>query len=93
MREHMTGMRDAFLTLETIPDQLGHDGDGTVYAVREMGRVRFQLEFGELLEVLGVLFVPRLRDSKLSIPTLEGVGYMQWCSRENTYLSTQWEWI
>ena len=35
--EHMTGMRDAFLTLETIPEQLVHDGEGIVYAVREMG--------------------------------------------------------
>ena len=53
----MIGMRDAFLTLETIPEQLIQDGEGTVYAVREMGRIRFQQEFGELLEVSGVLFV------------------------------------
>ena len=37
--EHMTGMRDAFLTLETIPKQLVQDEEDTVYAVREMGRV------------------------------------------------------
>ena len=62
-------------SLETISEQLIQDGEGTVYAFRAMGRVRFQLEFGELLEVSGILFVLGLRDSKLSIPTLEGAGY------------------
>ena len=35
--EHMTRIRDTFLTLETIPEQLIQDGEGTVYAVKEMG--------------------------------------------------------
>ena len=39
-------MMEAFLTLETIPEQLVQDGERTIYEVKEMGRVRFQLEFG-----------------------------------------------
>jgi hypothetical protein len=44
-------------------------------AVRGVGRVRFQPEFGELLEVDGVLFVPGMRVNLLSVSTLGDAGY------------------
>ena len=37
--EYMIVMRDAFLTIETIPKQLTQDGEGTMYAVRGVERV------------------------------------------------------
>jgi hypothetical protein len=45
-------------------------------AVRGVGRVRFQLEFGELLVVDGVLFVPGLRVNLLLVSALADVGYV-----------------
>jgi hypothetical protein len=44
-------------------------------AVRGVGRVRFQFEFGELLEVDGVLFIPGLRANLLSVSTSGDYGY------------------
>ena len=38
--EHMTRIRDASLTLETILEQLVQDGEGIVYAFTKMKRVR-----------------------------------------------------
>jgi hypothetical protein len=48
---------------------------GMVRVVRRVGNVRFQLEFGGLLELDGVLFVRGLRVNLLSVSTLEDVGY------------------
>jgi hypothetical protein len=44
-------------------------------AVRGVGRVIFRLEYGGPLEVDGVLFVPGLRVSLLSVSALEDAGY------------------
>jgi hypothetical protein len=44
---------------------------GMARVVRGVGRVRFQLKYGGLLELDGVLFVPKLRVNFLSISTLE----------------------
>ena len=38
--EHMTRLRDASLTLETILEKLVQDGEGIVYAFTKMKRVR-----------------------------------------------------
>jgi hypothetical protein len=46
-----------------------------VCAIRGVVRIKFQLEFGELLEVDGVLFVPGLRVNLLSMSALGDVGY------------------
>ena len=46
-----------------------------MHTVKGVGCLRFQLEFGELLEVSKVLYVPRLRENRLSIPALEDEGY------------------
>ena len=35
--DKITRMQESFLNLETIPEQLIVDGEGTIYAVREMG--------------------------------------------------------
>jgi hypothetical protein len=59
--------------------------------VRGVGSVRFQLEYGGLLELDGVLFVPLLRFNVLSVSALEDVGYVH-CSRGNMSLSTWREW-
>jgi hypothetical protein len=70
--QHMTGTWDVFLNISEIgPGQYVNEA----YEVRGVGRVRFQLEFGELLEVDGVLFVPGLRVNLLSVSTLEDVRY------------------
>jgi hypothetical protein len=68
----MTGTWDVFLSISEIgPGQYVNES----YEVRGVGRVRFQLKFGELLEVDGVLFVLWLRVNLLSVSALEDVGY------------------
>ena len=44
-------------------------------AIQGVGTVRFQLDLREILEVHGVLFVPRMRVNKLSISSFEDEGY------------------
>eukprot|EP01018_Ginkgo_biloba_P038969 Gb_38766 [translate_table: standard] len=46
-----------------------------MHAVRGVGRVRFQLEFGNPLEMDEVLFVPGLKLNLLSVSALEDDGY------------------
>jgi hypothetical protein len=48
---------------------------GMARAIRGVGNVRFQLEFGVLLELDGVLFVSGLRVNLLLVSALEDVGY------------------
>jgi hypothetical protein len=70
---HMTGMLDSFLFISEIgPD---HVVNGT-HQIRGVDSVRFLLDFGETLEVEGVLFVPGLRVNLLSVSALEDVGYV-----------------
>jgi hypothetical protein len=75
LSSHMTGVHDAFLILEHTPLQLARDVQGVDHLVTGVGRVRFMLDIGELLEVSGVLFVPGLRGSILSVAALTAVGY------------------
>ena len=35
--DDMTRMQDAFLAIEIIPEQLIHDGEGTLYAIKGVG--------------------------------------------------------
>jgi hypothetical protein len=73
---HMTGIWHIFLSItETGPDRLVESEGGMAREVRGVGRVRFQLKFGELLVVDGVLFVLGLRVNLLSVSTLADVGY------------------
>ena len=55
-----------------------------MYPVR-VGQVRFQLEFGELLEVSGVLYIPGTKDYRLSIPALEGEVYAMLLKKEHIH--------
>jgi hypothetical protein len=72
----MTRIWRIFLNITEIgPDRLVESEGGMARAVRAVERVRFQLEFGELLVVDGVLFVPGLRVNLLSVLALEDVGY------------------
>ena len=57
---HMTGNSDTFHIIHEIGR--GHYVNGT-HEVRGIGKVIFQLEFNETLELDGVLFVIGLRDN------------------------------
>jgi hypothetical protein len=62
---------------------------GMARVVRGVGNVRFQLEFGGLLELDGVLFVPGLRVNLLSVSALEDVGYCVLFKREHVFIYRQ----
>jgi hypothetical protein len=55
-------------------------------AVRGVGRVRFQLEFGELLVVDGVLFVLGMRVSLLSVSAFTNAGYATLFKSEHVFI-------
>jgi hypothetical protein len=57
--------------------------------VHGVGNVRFQLEFGELLELDGVLFVPGLRVNLFSVSALDDVGYFVLFKREHVFIYRQ----
>jgi len=59
---------------------------GMARVVRGVGNVRFQLEFGGLLEIDGVLFVPGLSVNLLSVSALEDVGYCVLFKREHVFI-------
>ena len=59
---------------------------GMARVVRGVGNVRFQLEFGGLLELDGDLFVPGLMVNLLSVSTLEDVGYCVLFKREHVFI-------
>jgi hypothetical protein len=56
---------------------------GMARAVRGVGRVRFQLEYGGFLELDGVLFVPGLRVNLLLVSALKDVGLFK---REHVFI-------
>jgi hypothetical protein len=62
---------------------------GMARVVHGVGNVRFQLKFGGLLELDGVLFVPGLRINLLSISALEDVGYCVLFKREHVFIYRQ----
>ena len=72
---HMTGMQEAFIFLQDTPEQTFRDQDETEYVIRGVGRVRFLLDCGELLEVAGILYIPRLRVSILSELSLDDADF------------------
>ena len=78
---HMTGMRDVFLTIsETDSDCYVTCGVDTIHVVKWDGTVLFHLETEGYLEMAGVRHVPELKMNLLSISTLEDKG-MGLCSR------------
>jgi hypothetical protein len=73
---HMTGERDAFQ--EFSARDMGYVRCGvhsSMVAVRGEGMVSLQIESGRTLRVPGVLYVPSMRVSVLSISALEYQGY------------------
>lgn len=69
---HMIGTWDMFLSISELGPR--HIVNG-MHAVKGTGRVHFQLQTGELLEIGGVLFVPGLGKNLLFVAALEDVGY------------------
>ena len=51
------------------------DVDSPQIAIQGVGIIRFKLDLREILEIHGVLFVPRMRVSKLSVSSFEDDGY------------------
>jgi hypothetical protein len=87
---HMTRIWRVFLDFTKIgPDRWVVNEGGMVKAVRGVGNARFQLKFGELLELDGVLFVPGLRVNLLSVSALEDVGYCVLFKREHVFIYRQ----
>jgi hypothetical protein len=57
-----------------------------VKVVCGVGNVTFKLEFGEILELDRVLFVPRLSVNFLLVSALEDVGYCVLFKREHVFI-------
>jgi hypothetical protein len=62
---------------------------GMARVVCRVGNVRFQLEFGGILKLDGVLFVPGLRVNLLLVSALEDVGYCVLFKREHVFFYRQ----
>jgi hypothetical protein len=86
----MTGIWRVFLNItEMGPDRQVVNEGGMVRDVRGVGRIRSQLEYGEFLELDGVLFVPGLRVNLLLVSALEDVGYCILFKREYVFIYMQ----
>ena len=75
-----------FLSVSELGDR--HIVNG-MHAVRGTGRVRFQLQTGELLEIRGVLFVPGLGKNLLSVAAFEDVGYTTLFKRGHVFIHSE----
>ena len=73
----MTGVYDSFqmITMSGPRHFIQTDIDSPQIAIQGVGTVEFQLDLREVLEVHGVLFIPRMRVSKLSVSSFEDDGY------------------
>jgi hypothetical protein len=72
----LTGLRSVFLDLTEIDSDCSVNcGAGPQHAVKGVGRMRFQLESGGLLEVGEVLYVPELTINLLSVSALDESGF------------------
>ena len=72
----MTGIYGAFqIIMELGPGHYGQtDIDSPQVAIQGVGIVRLQLDLGEVLEIQGVLFVPGMRVTKLSVSSFKDEG-------------------
>jgi hypothetical protein len=87
---HMTRIWRVFLDFTEIgPGRQVVNEGGMTRDLRGVGSVRFQLEFGGLLELDGVLFLPGLRVNLLSVSALEDVGYFVLFKREHVSIYRQ----
>ena len=72
----LIGLRSVFLDLTKIDSDCSVNcGAGPQHAVKGVGRMRFQLESGGLLEVGKVLYVPELTLNFLSVLALDENGF------------------
>ena len=81
--KHMTGVYDSFQTITISQPRhfIQTDVDSPQISIQEVGTIRFQLDLGEFLDIHGVLFVPGMRVSKISVSSFEDDGYgMMICS-------------
>jgi len=84
---HMTGAHyvfHTFLSANPVRQVVGENGAARI--VRGAGRARFRLESGDLLDLEGVLLVPGLRVSLLSISALEDAGYVVFFRKNQVYI-------
>jgi hypothetical protein len=73
---HMTRLRSIFLDLiEINSDYSVNRGASPQHTVKGVGRMRFQLDSGGLLEVGEVLYVPELRVNFISMSSLDESGF------------------
>ena len=66
----------------------GHVVNG-MHVVRGTGTVCFQLQVGGLLEIGGVLFVPRLGKNLFSVATLEDASYTTLFRRGHVFIHSE----
>jgi hypothetical protein len=84
---HMMGIWRVFPDFTKIgPGRQVVNEGGMARVVRGVGNVRFQLEFGGLLEIDGVLFVPGLSVILLSVSALQDVGYCVLFKRNHVFI-------
>jgi hypothetical protein len=73
---HMTGMRSVFLSFsETDSNCVVDSGIDSQLVVKGVGSVRFHLESGGFLEVVGLLYISKLSINLLSVSALEVDGF------------------
>ena len=74
---HITGVYYSFQMITLLGP--GHfiqtDVDSPQIVIQGVGIIRFQLDLGEILEIHGILFVPGMRVSKLSVSSFADDGY------------------
>jgi hypothetical protein len=87
---HMTRIWRVFLDFTEIgPSRQVVNEGGMTRAIFGVGNLKFQLDFGRILELDGVLFVPGLRVNFLSVSALEDVGYCVLFEREHVFIYRQ----
>ena len=89
----MTGVYDFFQIITELGP--GHfiqtNIDSPQIAIRGVGTVKFQLDLSEILEIHGVLFVPGMRVSKLSVSSFKDEGYGLMLRSSNVVLYRRYE--
>ena len=85
---HMTGVYDSFQMITMLGP--GHFiqtyVDSPRIAIRGVGTVRFQLDLGVFLDIHGVLFVPGMRVTKLSVSSFKNRGYVMMIRSSHVFM-------
>jgi hypothetical protein len=84
---HMTGIWRVFLIITNKVHDWQVESEGGMNGVLcGVGRVRFRLKYGGILEFDGVLFVPGLRVNLFSVSSLEDIGYCTLFKRGHVFI-------